>query len=309
MILLSFFQKNFSYLFNKNIFFNKNISNNLSYFIQPNKFIKQIKKNKFNSYNQIKESSNEKYEQKIIFIKSNKILSLIDGKPIEELNCVIKSKLMNKKIVHITPGGLYGFYDAAICKIIKEKYILNEYIFNGASAGAWNSLLMVYKNDHNKLITEIFNHIKKNQTNCIKTTQLNIKNTILSNTHSNDFELDKLFITVCVWDNGKINNYIYTDFETLECAIECCIASSNIPLLTGNLIYKYKGKISFDGGFLKKSHITIKNPDFTITNTLFGKKRFFTSLFDSRKNISNLYIEGLNDTLNNITYLDNVFMS
>ena len=133
------------------------------------------------------------------------------------------------------------------------------------------------------------------------------KNIILSNTNTEDYELDKLFITVCVLSNNKINNYVYTDFETLECAINCCIASSNIPFLTGDVIHKYRGKISYDGGFLSTSHIKIKKPEFTITNSLFGKKRFFTSLFDSKNNISHLYKEGLIDGSNNLAYLDNIF--
>jgi len=255
------------------------------------------------------ELDNKKYEQKIIFIKSNITYDLTNEQSnITRINnSIIKTKLLDKKILYITPGGLYGFYDTAICKIIKEKYNLEDYVFNGASAGSWNSLLMVYKYDHNKLVKIIFDILEQNKIKCIKTTQQELKKIILSNTNTEDYKLDKLFITVCVWNNNKINNYVYTDFETLECAINCCIASSNIPVLTGDMIHKYRDKISYDGGFLSSSHIIIKKPDFIISNSLFGKKRFFTSLFNSKKNISHLYNEGLTDSLDNLSYLDDVF--
>lgn len=255
-------------------------------------------------------SAHSDIEQKIIFIKSNRTINLIKNQNNFEYhtNKIIRDKLLDKKILHIRPGGVYGFYDSAICGIIKDKYNLKDYIFNGASAGSYNSLFMTYKHDHNKLIKLIFFQLKQNKFTCIKTLQQELKKTLLANTSTKDFDLDKLFITVCVWDNYKFNNYIYTDFDSLESAIDCCVASSNIPFLTGDLIYRYRGKISYDGGFLKKSHIIIKNPHFIVSNSLFGKKRFFTSIFDSKKNIFELYNEGINDCVNNINNLDNLFI-
>jgi len=193
---------------------------------------------------------------------------------------------LDKKILHITPAGLYGFYDAAICWFIKDRYQLSEYIFNGASAGAWNSLFMVYKNNDTKLLNAIFDNLDKNNIRSIKSVQQYLKKIILLKTTMQDFELDKLFITVCVLENNKLNNYVYTDFESLESALDCCIASSNIPFLTGDMIFKYQNKISYDGGFLSKSYIITKEPDFIITNSLFGRKRFFTSLFDKKNKIN-----------------------
>jgi len=255
--------------------------------------------------------------QKIIFIKSNLSIdintNILDSKfesDIEsntESNDLIKTKILDKKILHITPAGLYGFYDVALCEFIKNRYNLDNHIFNGASAGAWNGLFMVYKYNNTNLLNTILNNFKQKNTKSIKSVQLELKNLLLTNTATEDFEFDKLFITVSVWENYKLNNYVYTDFESLESAIDCCIASSNIPLLTGDIIYKYKGKISLDGGFLSKSHIIVKEPDFIITNSLFGRKRFFTSLFDLKKNILDLYVEGLDDCVNNVDTLDKNF--
>ena len=293
-------------------FFQKKIlkSINLNKLMMNKFFLTTCTKNNQHSLSSSNVKLNDKkYKQKIIFIKSN--ISYDFTNEFNNINIadnsIIKTNLLDKNILHITPGGLYGFYDTGICKIIKEKYNLKNYIFNGVSAGSWNSLLMVYKYDHDKLVKLIFNIYDKNKINGIKTTQQEFKNIILSNTNTEDFELDKLFITVCVLNNNKINNYVYTDFETLECAINCCIASSNIPVLTGDIIHKYRDKISYDGGFLYNSHIIIKKPKFIITNSLFGKKRFFTSLFNSKINIHNLYKEGINDCQNNISYLDDIF--
>jgi len=305
IVFLFFFKKKNSQSLNLNM--NKLVVNNFfSTFCKKNKNKQQhLLKSSFTNI----ESNNKKFEQQIIFIKSNITYDLTNELNITSItnNFIIKTKLLDKKILHITPGGLYGFYDTGICRIIKDNYSLGDYVFNGASAGSWNSLLMVYKYDYNKLLNLIFDKLGENKIKFIKTTQQKLKDIILSNTNTEDYELDKLFITVCVWSNNKINNYVYTDFETLECAINCCIASSNIPVLTGDVIHKYRGKISYDGGFLSPSHILIKKPEFIITNSLFGKKRFFTSLFDSKNNISHLYEEGLTDGLNNLSYLDDIF--
>lgn len=254
------------------------------------------------------------YLQKIVFIKSD-ISVYIDSNVInkiknneenifgsEKINELIKKKILYKKNLHISPAGLYGFYDFAICKYIKQNYILTDYIFSGVSAGAWNSLIMTYKhtNNYNNLLELVFEKIKTNKIKSIKKIQLELKNILLTNSKTEDYELDKLFIVVCVIENKWINNYIYTDFDTLENAIDCCIASSNIPFVTGDMFYKFQDKISYDGGILRNKKIIIKNPNLIISNDMFGKKRKITSLFDSKKCIIDLYQEGISDCKNNI---------
>ena len=215
-------------------------------------------------------------------------------------------KILKKKILKISPGGLFGFYDVGICSVIKKKYLLDNFIFSGASAGAWNSLFMSYKKDSNLLINKI---MKNNfNFNSIKQLQQNLKENILKNFNSSDFDLKKVFINVCVFENLKFNNYIYTDFENLEDALNCCIASSNIPFITGSLFHKYRNKISFDGGFLKNQSFIITNPYYEINHAIWGRKRFFTSLFDkANTNINNTFNEGVEDTNLNIKILEKYF--
>lgn len=256
------------------------------------------------------------YYQKIVFIKSNTTFNInknyitanheLLGKKTFD---ILKKKFFNKKILHIKPAGLYGFYNIGICKIIKKRYNLSNYIFNGASAGAWNSLIMVYKYNHSTLINSILSKLKNNKFNSLKDMQKEIKKLMLSNYKTSDFKLDKLFISVCVFENNKFINYVYTDFASLECAIDSCIASSNIPLITGDFIHKYQNKLSLDGAFFSNIDILNKKPDFIIKNCLFGKKKNFISMFDKKQDINKLYLEGQNDTIKNLNYLDKIFKS
>ena len=49
------------------------------------------------------------------------------------------------KIISISPGGFKGFYQLGISSYIKDNYYTENILFTGASAGAWVSLMMVYK--------------------------------------------------------------------------------------------------------------------------------------------------------------------
>jgi hypothetical protein len=271
-------------------------------------------KNNENVYNKLV-CNKSNYIQKIVFIKSNIIFpiytNLFNEKTNEyfyhsmEIKNFITMKIADKKNLHISPGGLYGFYDYAICEYVKQNYILSDYIFSGVSAGAWNSLIMTYKYN-NLSIDKIFEKVKNKEINSIKKMQFELKKFLLENSNSEDYELDKLFITVCVIENNTIRNYIYTDFTSLENAIDCCIASSNIPFITGDIFYKFENKLSYDGGFLKNQQIIIKQPNLIISNDIFGKKRKITSLFDSKNNVIDLYEEGKYDCENNTVKLNDI---
>ena len=76
-----------------------------------------------------------------------------------------------------------------------------------------------------------------------------MKSVILKNYKDDSFDLDKLYLGVTVLDKSEIKLCIYNDFNDLEDAVDCCIASSHIPLITGGLIHIYKKRICFDGGF------------------------------------------------------------
>lgn len=179
--------------------------------------------------------------------------------------------LTDKNIINIYPAGLRGFYEMGICIYIKENYNIDNYVFSGASAGAWNSLLMSYKGDpinFKNFILDFNNYDIRS----LEELQKKFKNRILLNFKSDDFDLKKMFIGVTVLEKFKFKNYIFTDFESLEDAIDCIIASSNIPFITGKLFYKYKNKICFDGGFSKDPYIHNPNMDLLIYPEVFKNK-------------------------------------
>ena len=83
--------------------------------------------------------------QCIITNKNNLIYCEKDRELFLEDNNFIKGK----KLISISPGGLKGFYELGILSFIKENYDMENYIFSGASAGSWCSLLMVMKKKYN----------------------------------------------------------------------------------------------------------------------------------------------------------------
>jgi hypothetical protein len=95
---------------------------------------------------------------------------------------------------------------------------------------------------------------------------------------------------------GKTN--IYTDFDNLEDAIDCCIASSHIPFITGTLINKYKNNYAFDGGFSSYPYLNIKRPSLHITPSVWNEneKRDCSFLKIENFNLEKLYEKGYLDT-------------
>jgi hypothetical protein len=111
--------------------------------------------------------------------------------------------------------------------------------------------------------------------------------------------------------------------SNLEDAIDCCIGSSHIPYVTGNLINTYHNTYTFDGGFSKYPYLKTSPPVLHITpsmwkhmynNTLVTTQNErinisdYTTLFSRGKyNFKLLYEEGYNDAKLNQWYLDNIF--
>ena len=156
----------------------------------------------------------------------------------------------NKSIISISPGGLQGFYMLGISTYIKENYDLSNFLFSGASAGAWNALFMTFRGNVEEF-KELLYKIDYEHLQSIYQIQTTLKNEILKKYNYDDFDLEKLFIGVSTFENFQFNNVIYSNFQSLHDALDACIASSNIPFITGKLIYLYQNKLSFDGGLHK----------------------------------------------------------
>jgi hypothetical protein len=181
-----------------------------------------------------------------------------------------------------------------VCAYIKDNYDTSKYLFSGASAGAWNSLFMIM-NIKTEIIKNIIvnNEIYKNKN--VSQIQQNIKQNILKNFNTKDFDLNRLFIGVT---NFKQTN-IYTDFENIDDAINCCLASSHIPFITGCLLHRYKNKYVFDGGFSENPYLNVNQIVLHIHPNIWGQneKIDFNLFKKDFCNFENLYKKGYEDTV------------
>lgn len=234
----------------------------------------------------------------------------------EEINQYLNENplLNDKKLISISPGGLKGFYQLGVCDFIKKNYNLDNYLFSGASAGSWNSLYLAYKGDPQDFISYLFNLDFKN-CNTILDMQYKFKFSLLEKYNSNDFDLEKIFIGITNINNFQLETNIYGNFEDLEDVIEGCIASSNIPFLTGDLFSKYHNNYGYDGGFSKNPYINLSDPVLHISPSMWnGKKKNLKkgiiSDFLRFKSINLYYLfeKGKYDTRFHREYLDSIFL-
>jgi len=269
-------------------------------------------------------------EQCIINIRTNKWICNDNALYLKE-NEFIK----DKKLISISPGGLKGFYMLGTVAFIKEHYVLDNYIFSGASAGAWNSLFMTYKKEPIELAYELLDDKLNNAVSIIDLEYM-IKYKILNKFKTEDFDLKKLFVGVTSFDYMKIKTNIFSDFESLEDAVNSCVASSHIPYITGNsFLNKYQNMNGFDGGFSKYPYLSVIKPSLHITPSMWKDVKDFnlcddqninarkyiekllkmpmqvsdyTTLFSRSKfNFVELYDRGYNDAKNNKDILDKIF--
>ena len=204
---------------------------------------------------------------------------------------------MVQPFISIQPGGITGFYTLGICSYIKEKYDTSKYNIMGSSSGAWNGLFMVCKDTKfiDKMMVQDFTQYQG-----LYEIQKELKLYLLSTYTRDDFELDRLYILTSWYRGLFLTPKIYNNFKTLEDAIDCCIASSHIPLITSNKIWKkYDNKLIFDGALFKIPK-KYKN-DIIISYDMFDSK-LFKSFWSNMikynvKNITFLYKEGYSDAI------------
>ena len=240
-------------------------------------------------YTQIQNFGTMSYSNKLRKRKQNKIKS-------------------DKKLITISPGGLQAFYMIGTCKYIKDNYKLNNsYIYSGASAGSWNSLFMTFNGNNDEFIEKIF-EIDYNKVKNIFQIEKHVKNKLLEDYRSNDFDLDRLYIPVSIIRYLGFYPRVYYNFTDLEDAIECCIASSHIPFVTGGLFKKYNNIISFDGGIIKDPYPKEYNRILNINPGLWNRKSKDLTYFNKKNlNIHELFEEGYSDAYDNKEFLDNIF--
>lgn len=226
----------------------------------------------------------------------------------------IKTKPLPNKLIISTPGGLHGFYLLGVTSFIKAHYDLSDYKYSGASAGAWNSLFLSFKGNDTEFIDNLLRSNIHNVSSVLELEQ-NMKSMLLDNYIQEQFDLDKLNVGVAVMKRFlKFDLVIYNDFITLEDAVDSCIASSHIPFITGGLLHRYRNKYCFDGGFFKYPYLNTTHPTLKISPSMWNSSYtvggFANGQFGETRlglNLTELYIQGYNDTKNNRHVLDELF--
>ena len=236
---------------------------------------------------------------------------------------LLEQNYNNKKIITLSPGGFKGFYVLGLCKYIKENYDLSEYVFSGASAGAWNSLFLTYNGDVDRFINSVMAIDIKKQTS-LYNVQQNIKSTLTNLFTEEDFDLENLYIGTTVFKRFRFRPVIYSDFNSLEDAIDGCIASSHIPFVTGKFKYNYRGVNTYDGGFVEFPYLNNEYSSIHITPTIWSpeettcekikkrKKKIsdYSTLFNKNgHDIKELYLNGYKDAEKNKDKLNKMFNS
>jgi len=268
--------------------------------------------------------------QKLVYLKSNKILNIeykknkeiqiideLNKKYIfnkEDLNNNLIDSDLKRKINNIinynnslifSPGGYYGFYNTGVGAYIKKNYDISHYNLHGASAGAWSSLFLSYKYDLDDLSNLIFN-LNTDNIKSLITLQKIMKDKLLENFTLEDFDSERIYISVSVFEDLRIKNYIYTDFRDLEELIDCCISSSNIPFISGSIFNKFNKKFSYDGGIFTKFFVNFINSKLTIGNGIWGNENNFINSLEKQDGHI-LFINGYNDSYKNKDKLDKIF--
>jgi hypothetical protein len=151
-----------------------------------------------------------------------------------------------------------------------------------------------------------------------------LKYKLLSNYNENDFDLNRLFIGVTTIQNFIPRTNIFSDFDTLEDAINCCVASSHIPFITGGFTNKYHNMFTFDGGFSNYPYLdrerllhispSMWNVEDKEENNKIKKhmKKIikYTEIFSiSKNNLLELFDDGYYDAKKNKQFLDSIFIS
>jgi hypothetical protein len=184
---------------------------------------------------------------------------------------------------------------------------------------------MSYKHNDNKLIDSIFD-IEFEKADSIFNVELMIKDKILADFSNNDFSLDKIYIGSTIFDKCKLKSIVYNNFDSLSDAIDCCIGSSHIPIISGKNIYIYRNKITLDGGFSlffnQSPYLPTKIPSLIINPNLFKNDEEIESMdlcdlykgyidsLDITKivNAKKMFEEGYNNAKENKNELDQIFL-
>ena len=221
-----------------------------------------------------------------------------------------------------SPAGYRGFYTFGISSYIKRHYDLANYRFSGASAGAGNSLYLTFKGDDETYVNGMLDRVDAVDTKSIRRILREICEYNIDRYTTDDFDLDRLEIGVTCVNGLRKECTTYSQFDSLEDAVECTAVSCNIPFVSGSLMSMYRRRLSYDGVFCR--YPNVYEDDFLVEPwmwreakqyRLFGFVRvpqsvcrLYEGLFGSRRHKAReLYEMGWNDAEAHRAELDAYF--
>jgi hypothetical protein len=141
--------------------------------------------------------------------------------------------------------------------------------------------------------------------------EMQLKSKILEKYKTEDFELDRLFVGTTVFEKFKFKTVVYSNFSSLEDAVDCCVASSHIPFITGGFKAKYKGLATFDGGFSEFPYLNNNISSIHLTPSIWKSDlrtyENITTKIKTKNTIKTLLKMGYDDAVENKDILDKMF--
>jgi len=201
----------------------------------------------------------------------------------------------------LAPGGIKGAYTLGICNYVKTHFDLTDKKIVGFSSGSINNLYMKINKEKETHFLRTLLKIKLN--NNIKKFLKNIIHSIEKEFTDEDFTFD---MNVGVSHSDGL--HIYNKFLNLKDLLDCCAASSFIPLITSKDIFCfYKYKLCLDGGICYKEYIQKKRDDALVINHHMFKrykkpKIRFHGMTTKNVNPYQMYLYGYHDARKNHDY-------
>ena len=214
-------------------------------------------------------------------------------------------------LITITPGGLTGFYSLGVSSYIKDNYDVSEYSFLGASAGSWNSLLFTCKRPSEEVFNTLLSTRIFYTTTTLPDLTEGLGDHIVSNYNDDDFQLDRLYISVSKLGLLRFKPKIMCNFTNLSDAVDGCLSSSYIPFVTSRFRRMPIDNIIMDGGINSFPPKQI-NAYLNIYPSMWGREFPRGSGFkypSSHDYFTDMYLQGYQDTKKNKKVIDGFFRS
>tara|TARA_X000001036_G_C20683194_1_gene806634 strand:+ start:100 stop:852 length:753 start_codon:yes stop_codon:yes gene_type:complete len=213
------------------------------------------------------------------------------------------AKCSNEEI-HFTSGAIGVFYQMGIAKYLKERYQTECYTYSGVSAGSWCGMMLASDISTEELDNVIYGICGKLGEGNFWLDGPYVAKKMILNT---DFNVDYSRIKIGITQFNPFPEKKYVDnFRNKSDVIEACIASSHIPLLSGQIATTYNNSYSIDGGIMLLGGDLVKTGAlFCFPPDIWGKEYNRETFYDfSEESAIEMYKEGYKDTKKNRHCLD-----